>query len=152
TFDSMVDMIPHMVSGEWQPGQLKIVREILTATGPDFDTAEFSGARANYTITTSATGVVTVVDNVGTDGTDTLLHIERLQFSDQAIVLGGLNHAPVGQLTLSGTPTEDSPVTVSIAGVTDADNPGGVINAPVAYFWQSDGGTGVFEDITTFGA
>ena len=27
-----------------------------------------------------------------TDGTDTLKHIERLQFADQTVVLGGLNH------------------------------------------------------------
>ena len=30
-----------------------------------------------------------VSDNVGTDGVDTLKHIERLQFADQAVVLGG---------------------------------------------------------------
>ena len=85
------------------------------------------------------------------------MHIERLEFTDQAIVLNGTNRGPVGRLTLSGTPTEDVPVTVSIAGVTDADNvgpgnPTGAITGPVAYFWQTDGGTGVFEDITTFGA
>ena len=48
-------------------------------------------------------------------------------------------------------------MTVSIANVTDADNitpdnPAGHIPPPVSYFWQSDGGTGVFADITTFGA
>jgi Ca2+-binding RTX toxin-like protein len=165
TFDSMVDLVPHMVSGEWNPGQLRIVREILTATGPDFDTAEFSGNLADYTVTINNRGtastlddIVTVTDNVGTDGTDTLKHIERLQFADQAvIVVPGLNAGPAGLLTLSAAPTEDSPVTVSIASVTDANNvsaanPTGAITGPVSYFWQSDGGTGVFADITTFGA
>src|SRR5262245_42093961 len=164
TFDSMVDMIPHMVSGEWEPGQLRIVREINYAETPGFDTAEFSGDRANYTITVNDRGtastlddIITVTDNVGTDGTDTLRHIERLQFADQAIVEAGLNAGPVGRLTLSAAPTEDQPVTVSIAGVTDANNvsptnPTGAITGPVSYFWQSDGGTGVFADITTFGA
>ena len=34
--------------------------------------------------------MITVTDNVGTDGTDRLTHIERLQFADQAIVLARL--------------------------------------------------------------
>lgn len=50
------------------------------------DTAVFSGARANYTITRTATGY-TVKDNVGTDGTDTLTHVERLQFSDAKVAI-----------------------------------------------------------------
>jgi Ca2+-binding RTX toxin-like protein len=42
-------------------------------------------------------------------------------------------------------------LTVSIAGVTDADNPGGAITGPVSYVWQVERrpGTGVFEDIVT---
>src|SRR5262249_20987634 len=94
------------------------------------------------------------------DGTDTLRHIERLQFSDQSIVLGGLDHTPVGLLTISDpTPTEDELLTVSIAGVTDADNvsatnPTGAITGPVSYFWQAElaPGTGNFQDIMYFGA
>ena len=39
-------------------------------------------------------GRITVTDDVGSDGTDTLLHIERVQFSDQAFVFGGLNAEP----------------------------------------------------------
>ncbi len=35
---------------------------------------------------------------------------------------GGSNDAPVGAPTISGTPTEDQTLTVSMAGVTDADN------------------------------
>ena len=106
--------------------------------------------------------VVTVVDNVADrDGTDTLMHIERLQFADQSIVLGGTEQRRrSGTLTFSGTtPTEDQPLTVSIAGVTDADNvsadqPDGAITGPVAYFWQVETlpGIGIFEDITVFAA
>ena len=48
--DSMDELVPYMLSGEINPGQLNIVREILTAAGPDFDTAMFSGPRANYTV------------------------------------------------------------------------------------------------------
>ncbi len=87
SFDSMEPMIPLMVAGTYNPGQLQIVREILYTTGPtDFDTAEFNGDRANYTIVDNLDGTFTVTDNVGTEGTDTLKHIERLQFADQAIV------------------------------------------------------------------
>ena len=86
--DSMRDLIPDMLSGAINPGQLQIVREILTAPGPDFDTARYCGIRANYTINTGADGTTTVTDNfgtlLGTDGTDTLRNIERLQFADQA--------------------------------------------------------------------
>ena len=54
-----------------------------------------------------------------------------------------VNNAPAGTFSVTGTtPIEDQPLTVSIAGVTDADNigpgnPTGTIPAPVAYFWQS---------------
>ena len=67
----------------------------------------------------------------------------------------GLNAEPAGQLTISdATPTEDQVLTVSIAGVTDADNvspdnPAGTITGPITYYWQVEQrpGTGVFEDI-----
>ncbi len=165
TFDSMEPMISHMLSGEWNPGQLQIVREILSADGPDFDTAAFSSALADYTFTVDGIAtaaadlanvgeghIITVTDNVGTDGVDTVRNIERLQFSDQSLVLAGLNNAPVGLLTISDpTPGEDQPLTVSIAGVTDADNvaTAGAIPAPVAYFWQVElvPASGVFTDI-----
>jgi len=167
--DSMDDLVSAMLAGFYNPGQLQIVRELMTAPGPDFDTAAFSGPLANYTIavngividdldtlaTAGAEDIVTVTDNNGPDGTDTLRHIERLQFSDQSIVLAGLNDEPLGLLTIDdATPAEDQLLTVSIAGVTDADNvspsnPTGAITGPIAYFWQveTDPGSGEFEDI-----
>jgi Ca2+-binding RTX toxin-like protein len=167
TFDSMVPMIPHMLSGEWSPGQLEIVREILYVTGPDFDTAQFSGDRSEYVVTIDDNGtpldfsddIVTVADTVaGRDGTDTLKHIERLQFRDQSIVLNGLNGSPQGAPEISdATPTEDQLLTVSLAGLTDPDNvsdsnPTGAVTGPVDVFWQFDPGTGIFEDILNFAA
>ena len=164
--DSMTDLTERVFAGEINPGQLQIVREIvpLTAGGPDFDTAVFSDVLANYLINgqpfdpnnppTPVNGFYTVSHVVGgvagPDGTDRLSNIERLQFADQAIVLGGLNNAPAGLLTISDpTPDEDQLLTVSIAGVTDADNPNsGAITGPVSYVWQVDTrGDGVFEDI-----
>ncbi len=156
--DSMTQLVDAMVAGLYNPSQLQSVREILYSPTANFDTAKFSGVLADYTISTVG-GITTVTDGVaGRDGTDRLTHIERLQFSDQALVLGGLNHAPVGLLTISDpTPTENQLLTVSIAGVTDADNisatnPTGAITPPIAYFWQEEEnpGSGVFTDIMFF--
>ena len=151
-----------MFSGEINPGQLRVVREILDSDGFSFDTAVFSDVRANYDIAVNG-DVVTVTHLVGgvpgIDGTDTLRNIERLQFADQAVVLqGGLNAEPDGLLVIldalgnpigDETPVEGQQLTVSIENVSDADNPGGDITGPVAYVWQFEPrpGTGVFEDI-----
>src|SRR4029453_16558490 len=159
--DSMVRMVPLMRDGPYNPGQLKIVREILYATGPNFDTAVFTGQPGDETIPPDDRGtpdpnddIITVVDGVANrDGSDRLTHIERLQFADQALVLGGLDAVPDGVLVI--TEGADRKVTVSIAGVTDADNIGpnnatGAITGPVAYLWQEElqPGSGIFTDIT----
>ncbi|MFS2199976.1 peroxidase family protein [Pseudomonas sp. Pseusp3] len=158
TFDSMTPLVPLMLNGTYNPGQLQIVREILTATGPDFDTALFSGNLADYTVVNNANGTFTVTDSVaGRDGTDTLSNIERLQFADQSVVLGGVNSEPVGSLRIDDpTPSVGQTLTVSAADITDADNTatGGAITSPISYFWQFEArpGSGVFEDITFFAA
>jgi beta-lactam-binding protein with PASTA domain len=77
------------------PGTIQFVRSIV-ATGVgagDIDTAVFSGPRANYTIAVTGTGanrVITVADTVGTDGTDTIRNVERLQFTDEIVSTTGL--------------------------------------------------------------
>jgi Ca2+-binding RTX toxin-like protein len=168
TYDSMEPLVPLMVNGTYNPGQLRIVREILPGdVGADdnFDTVYFSGPLADYTVTIDANGtlgdltddIVTVTDNVGTDGTDRLTNIERLQFADDTVILRpGLNEEPVGLLAIldatsntpDNTPTEGQTLRVSIAGVTDADNPG-AITGPVSYFWEveEDPGSGRFVTI-----
>ncbi len=152
--NSMTELIQDMLAGAYNPGQLVIQREILL--GADgFDTAVFSAARVNYTISTTADGTTIVTDNrvvgVGvpvTDGIDTLRGIERLQFADQALVLvPGLNNEPVGALTISDdTPAVNQLVTVSNAGVTDAD---GITAGSFTYLWQVEriADSGVFTDI-----
>ena len=50
------------------------------------DTANYSLARSNYTITKGA-GTYTVAANTGTEGTDTLSHVERLHFSDTNVAM-----------------------------------------------------------------
>src|SRR5262249_19516963 len=149
-----------MLAGKYNPGQLQIVREILPGAG-GFDTANFSGNRADYIIAIDNNGtpgnlsddIVTVTDTVvGRDGSDRLTHMERLQFADQAVVFPagvGLNAAPVGLLeirdaatnTPDNTPTEGQLLRVSKDGVTDANNvsltnPTGAVNSSVSYVWQ----------------
>lgn len=65
------------------------------------DTGVFSGARADYTLT-AGINTLTVTDNrLGSpDGTDTLISVEHLQFSDQLI------DAPLG-VTIMGTSAND---------------------------------------------
>ncbi|RAI66487.1 heme peroxidase [Pseudomonas fluorescens] len=158
TFDNMTPLVPLMLNGTYNPGQLQIVREILTSTTPDFDTALFSGNMADYTVVNNANGTFTVTDSVAArDGTDTLSNIERLQFADQSVVLGGVNSEPVGSLRIDDpTPAVGQTLTVSAAGIADADNTatGGAITSPISYFWQFEArpGSGVFEDITFFAA
>ncbi|WP_324730757.1 peroxidase family protein [Pseudomonas paeninsulae] len=154
TFDSMRPLVPLMLSGFYNPGQLQIVREILPGSGGfNFDTAAYSGLMANYTIIDRGNGNYTVIDLVGTDGVDQLSGIERLQFNDQSVVLvAGLNNEAVGLASINdNTPEVGSLLSAGVEGVTDADNPGlGRVTGPVSYYWQADfTGTGLFENITT---
>lgn len=53
------------------------------------DTAVFRGNRADYVVTANPDGTFTVHDNVaGRDGTDTVTHIEHLQFADDTLDIG----------------------------------------------------------------
>jgi len=154
SYDSMAPLVPLMLNGTYNPGQLVIVREILPGNG-GFDTAVFSDVMANYTITTDGDGVTTVSHLVApsgggniSDSTDRLTNIERLQFADQSVVLAaGQNAEPAGLLEISDTtPGVFQQFTVSDAGISDADGLG-----PISYVWQFEPnpGTGIFQDILT---
>ncbi|VXB30551.1 Heme peroxidase [Nocardioides sp. AX2bis] len=74
-------------AGRVDPGNIVAVREVLTGSGGT-DTAVFSGARADYTITTDGSAVTVAHDGgAGADGTDTLRNVEQLQFSDRTITV-----------------------------------------------------------------
>ena len=109
---------------------------------------------------------------LGTDGTDTLTNIERLQFSPdpsrfgapqltgRVVLHAGLNNEPVGSLTISDdTPAVNQLLTVSALGITDArqhqrDNPTGAITGGrSATSGRSNGipARGVFTDIVAVG-
>ena len=54
--------------------------------GLDTDAAVYLAARANYTVDKTDSGL-TVIDTTGTEGTDSLIAIERLQFTDVSLAL-----------------------------------------------------------------
>ncbi|CAD5107740.1 peroxidase family protein [Zestomonas carbonaria] len=172
--DSIRELMMDMLSGTLNPGQLEIVRELRTSD-TSFDTAVFAGPRDNYTVTIQ-NGIITVVDNVGQEGTDTLRNIERLQFSDMALVRVGNNtlvtqvagtqqggnNSPEGLLRIlnENGNTENSPevgqlLRVSAANVTDDNNggSGAITGRPVTYVWQYElePGSGIFRDIVAEG-
>ncbi|WP_028626486.1 peroxidase family protein [Metapseudomonas resinovorans] len=155
SFNSMAEMVPLMVNGTYNPGQLVIVREILQGDAA-LDTAAYRGLSSEYDFVTNLDGSMTVTDLVaGRDGVDRLTGIERLQFTDGIIDLSGTDALPVGAVSISdGTPEVGSLLTASLAGVTDADNAGGTITGPVSYYWQVEtvAGSGIFEDIVFIAA
>jgi hypothetical protein len=111
-------------AGTVNPGNIVAVREILTGSGGT-DTALFSGVQANYTVTTTGgTGVIgspgsvtTVVDNTGTDGTDTLRNIELLAFSDS--VAPG---APIIGVAVPGNASATVSFAASAVGIPSSFN------------------------------
>jgi hypothetical protein len=52
--------------------------------GAGMDTLLMSGARSGYAVTRTSAGI-SLHDNAGVDGTDTLVSIERVKFTDQAL-------------------------------------------------------------------
>lgn len=113
------------------------------------DTAVFSGARANYTISDELpNGTRTVRDNVGNNSIDTISGIEKLQFSDQLLELDEPpppppeNNAPTGTVTIDDTtPNVDQTLTASNT-LADADGLG-----PISYQWQSSADGNTWNDI-----
>jgi hypothetical protein len=89
-----------MFAGLLNPGQLVIVREILTAPANPLhiDTAVFSGPIDDYDFISHVDGSTIVIHARGTqlDGTDRLLNVEMLQFADIAISAGAPVNQPIG--------------------------------------------------------
>jgi Ca2+-binding RTX toxin-like protein len=150
--ESMAEIAPRLFSGEINPGQLSIVREILQtpASLTDLDTAVYSGNFSEYSLTFNANGTSTVDHSnpaVGLgDGVDTLRNIERLQFADQTLVIAGDNIVGTGTVTISDTtPIEDGPLTVS--GIFSDAN--GVNLSTVVYTWESETLPGSWTEVGT---
>ena len=169
TFDSMEPLVPFMLNGTYNPGQLVIVREILTGND-SYDTALFSGNLGEYGIEIDGDTVIVTDSVAGRDGVDRLTGIERLQFADVAQSSGvgtAQNNDPSGHLAILDAATgvrDETPVAgqllrVSDRAVHDADNqsgtnPTGAVTGGVAYYWQVEtiAGTGVYDDITSLAA
>jgi hypothetical protein len=100
---SLAELEQGILDGSIDAKHLKIVREILlTGDDDDVDTSVYSGQLAEYEI--AVDGNVTVVahrlldengsiiaGSLGSDGIDRLTRIERLQFSDQVLLLTRAN-------------------------------------------------------------
>ena len=86
--------------------------------GADQDIAVYSDVFANYTITIGEDNQITVSHNDGgADGTDTLVNIETLQFTDLTVAVDSIGQAPeVTVETASGI--EDAPIALSIEAST----------------------------------
>lgn len=103
--DSMTTLVNKVMSGLINPGQLKIVRDIVDIKDnvADIDTAQFSDVMANYSFSTASDGALRVSHTGGlapVDGVDTLRNIEKLQFADPGAA-GTLN-------IITGTPFSDN--------------------------------------------
>ncbi len=153
-----------MLEGRINPGQLKIVREILhDDSGTDI--AVYWDVRENYEISRNADGSVrvehvTVSDPIDdpitgkrreSDGIDTLRNIEILRFADGN---GGTVDIPIGQFINeppTGVPViviptalrEGQRLTVDVSGIEDLDGLGAF-----SYQWQrSENGGATWIDI-----
>jgi serralysin len=86
--------------------------------GAGIDTAAYAGKFASYAISALANGGWQIKDNAGSDGTDTAINIEGLQFSDRtvAIVDSRVASAMASVLRLQTFSTGADTVTKSIAG------------------------------------
>ena len=92
-----------LFAGLVDPGNLRIERQILNLpSAGSIDTAVLTGPRTDYDVVFAADGTLTVTDNVGTDGTDTLRNVERLQFADQTVDFVSVPNAPVIGLATAG--------------------------------------------------
>lgn len=107
--------------------------------GAGIDTAVFSGGFSGYAITASANGGWSVKHNSGSDGTDSLLNIETLSFSDRAVAMVDSRVAAAMTSVLRLTPfsTGAEALTKSLAasmasGVSYTDAIGQVTKATIS--------------------
>ena len=145
--NSMTELQAAVFAGTINPGQIRIVREILTDPTPgDIDIAVFAGVQADYDITVNPLNdlvTVTPVGGGGGGGVETLRNIERMRFlgDDFDLVLstlGATNRFAAGTLRISDTtPNVGQALTVTNAFV----DLNGFNAGAVTCVWQSLIGT-----------
>jgi Ca2+-binding RTX toxin-like protein len=85
--------------------------------GDGADTALYSGARSGYAVGQTASGFK-VTDNAGTDGSDTLIGVERLQFADRALAFDlGTGQSAGNTVRLIGAAFGPETVTPELVGI-----------------------------------
>ncbi|MCH1930163.1 hypothetical protein L9G16_08220 [Shewanella sp. A25] len=145
--DSLNELKTFMLDGTLKPNQLSIVREILQDNS-GIDTAVYQDISANYIFTRMADGSLTVshdTPDVIDDGTDRLLNIEQLEFSDE--VLQVEQQAATGEIFLStATPSVGDVLTVNLANLRDAN--GIAAGAVMSIIWQASSDGSVWQDIS----
>ncbi len=131
--DSVADLVTEIFNGTYNPGQLRIIREIITETANnDVDVAIFSEVQANYDITVNPDGSVIVNHARGSqaDGIDTIYNVERYRFLDGEV---SLNVTATGAAVLSDlTPTEGLVLSVDTSSIADENGLGAF-----SYQWES---------------
>ncbi|PSJ45132.1 heme peroxidase [Zobellella endophytica] len=142
SIESLKDIESRMFSGEINPGQLSIVREILNGGQVgDIDTAVYSDVMASYDIVENPADLSwTVTHARGTllDGSDLLRNIERLQFSDVTMDLVSGNLLASGTPEVNDTtPTEGQELTAGLGSLVDLN---GTNNSTFSYQWQVGSG------------
>jgi VCBS repeat-containing protein len=117
-----------MLDRTLNPGQLKIIREILDGgANGDVDTAVFSGNRSDYTVTMLDATTLRLVDNRGIDSTeqgDIVSRVEKFQFADGIRDFEELANRPPVISVIGAAPAIEDGTLVTIdalAGVSDPD-------------------------------
>ncbi|MDB5745298.1 MAG: hypothetical protein JWP72_146, partial [Massilia sp.] len=153
--DSMNQIKAEMLAGTINPGQLRIVREIISnpaASPGDVDTAQYRDVRSSYDLTRNADGTWTVAHVRGlaltagareVDGTDRLRNIEQLQFADELVNLTGVP-------TIDDTTPTEGQVLVASPGTIVAFS--GVAADAVSFQWQRSSGSGFVNIAGAVGA
>ncbi len=155
-FDHASQLQARVFSGEINPGDITIVREIVEDDEADgvVDTAVYQFDREAYEVTDLGDGY-TAVEHTGaaeleeSDGRDVLRNVEMLQFGDGCLVLATMEAcASFGTVTFAGQidpPTEDLPLTATV--VFD----GSLVQNPtnVRFAWQLGEGGEEWEPSAT---
>ncbi|MDO9216943.1 MAG: calcium-binding protein, partial [Lacisediminimonas sp.] len=144
TVDSLDQLTARMLTGEINPGQLQMVREILHAPAVSgIDVAVFNDVSANYLVVQNIDGSLTIEHFGGNqaDGIDTVRNIEQVQFIDGTLEI---DRAASGQpLIQAALLREGAVVSLDLSQIADPD----VID-PTSFLFQWQVGDGVlFEDI-----
>ena len=131
-YDNLPPLRAFGLSGQLDPGTVDILRTIKTGA-PNVDTALFSEAIENYTIERLGANVYRVTHDGGTatDGVDILVNVELGDFAGNIEAFGVLlNEDPTGEVTITGTPTEDQTLTATNT-LADLDGLGAI-----TYTWS----------------